>query len=201
MAKKIFFLLWFTLSACSSLPPAIENPPANDLSYLEAASNLGKYNNAPIRWAGKIIEVENEPTYSAIQVLSYPVGRRGRPAIDETSQGRFVVKSPIFLDPAVYKKEMPITVAGTISGETERQVGNKTLRVPLVTAKNIFLWQESSYRDGYGYYGGFGYGYGGGFGYPYGGFFGYDPYYPGAFYGYSPYFRGGGFYSPYWNRR
>ena len=119
--------------------------------------------------------------------------------MDETGEGRFVIKSNTFLDPAIYKKEMPITIAGIISGETERQIGNKTLRLPLVTATNIFLWQESIYSDGY--YGGFGYGYGGGFGYPYGGFYGYDPYYPGAFYGYSPYFRGGGFYSPYWNRR
>jgi outer membrane lipoprotein len=194
--NKIFLLMCLTLTACSSLPPAIKDPPAYDLQYPEASINLGKFTNAPVRWAGKIVEIENEPAYSALQVLAYPVGSSGRPEIDEASQGRFVVKSPGFLDPAVYKKETAVTVAGSIAGETERKIGNKSLKLPLVNANAIHLWQAIDY-DRYGYYGGFGYGYGGGFGYPYGGFYGYGPYHRGALYGYSPYFRGGGYYSPY----
>ncbi len=196
---KYYFLVFsLLLTACSNLPPAIKDPPANDLAYLEAASNLAKYKNAPIRWGGKIVEVENEPTYSALQILALPLSRHGRPDIDEVGQGRFVVQSKTFLDPAVYKKDTAVTIAGSIVGDTERKIGNKTVHLPLVSPNNVYLWQESAYaRDYGGYYGGFGYGYGGGYGYPYGGFYGYGPYYPGAFYGYSPYFRGGGYYSPY----
>lgn len=168
------------LTGCSNLPPAIEDPPAYDLSYPEAVSNLSKYKNAPLRWGGTIVEVENEPNFSAIQILVYPLGSYGRPDKDEPSQGRFVVSSPEFLDPAVYSKNTSITVAGILNGDTERKIGNKVLLLPLVTATNIHLWPEQTYNTYYGGYGGFGY-------YPYGGFYSPYPYYWGGYYG--PYYR------------
>jgi outer membrane lipoprotein len=166
------------LAACSNIPPAIEDPPMFDLSYQEAITNLSKYTNAPVRWGGTIVEVENEATFSAIQILLYPLGSYGRPDLDEPNQGRFVMKTPEFLDPAVYKKDASITVAGTIEGDAERTIGKKTLRLPLVAAKQIHMWPEqyyNAYYGGYGGYGGFGY-------YPYGGFYGYNPYYWGGYY-------------------
>lgn len=173
------------LTACTNLPPNIADPPAFDLSYVEAITNINKFKNAPVRWGGTIVDVENEPSYSAIQILVYPLGSYGRPDVDEPSQGRFVVKSAEFLDPAVYTKNTSITVAGILDGDTERKVGNKALRLPLVVAKNIHLWPEQTYNSYYGGYGGFGYG--GGFGYyPYSGFYGPYPYYWGGYY--RPYY-------------
>ncbi len=181
----LFVLLWLT--ACSNLPPAIEDPPPFDLSYIEALSNVNKYKNAPVRWGGTVVEVENEASFSAIQILVYPLGSYGRPDLDEAQQGRFVVKSPEFLDPAVYSKDKRITVAGVLEGDTERKIGNKSLKLPLVSAKTIHLWADDYYSPYYGGYGGFGWG--GGFGYPYGGFYGSYPYY------------GGGYYRPYYHYR
>jgi outer membrane lipoprotein len=180
--KKCLLIACLLLSACSNLPPAIEDPPAFDLSYQEALINISRYKNAPVRWGGTIVEVENEPSFSAIQVLLYPLGSFGRPDTDEPHQGRFVLKSTEFLDPAVYTKDTAITVAGTLEGDTERTIGKKVLRLPLVAAKQIHLWQEIDYYPYYGGYGG--YGYGSGF-YPYGGF-----------YGNNPYYWGGGYYQP-----
>ncbi len=181
--KYFALIAFFVLAACSNLPTAIEDPPAFDLGYTEAMTNLNKYKNAPVRWGGTIVEVENEPTYSAIQILFYPLGSYGRPDLDEPNLGRFVVKSAEFLDPAVYKKNTSITVAGVLEADTERTVGNKVLHLPLIAARQIHLWPEENYNPYYGGYGGFGYG---GFGYPYGGFYGSYPYY------------GGGFYRPYY---
>lgn len=192
---SIFFLV---LMGCSNLPPAIKDPPAFDLGYQQATSNVDKFKNAPVRWGGKIIEVENEPSFSALQILAFPLDSDGYPRIDGTGFGRFVVKSPALLDPVVYAKDSLVTVAGNLEGNTERTIGNKKVLLPLIALQQIHIWQERNYNNPY--YGGFGYGgfgYGGGYGYPYSGFYGYGPYHPGAFYGYSPYFRGGGYYSPY----
>jgi outer membrane lipoprotein len=194
--KYYLLITCFALVACSSLPPAIQDPPAVDISYPQVIGNIGSYKNAPVRWGGTIVEVENEPTFSAIQVLSYPLTSHGHPDTSSAHQGRFVIKSAEFLDPAVYTKNTAITVAGTLEGDTERTIDKKTLRLPLVAAKQVYLWQErdySNFRGGYPY-GGFGYGGYGGYPYGYGGFYGYGPYHPGAFYNYSPYFRGGGYY-------
>ncbi len=196
---KIYLLsASFILTACSSLPPAITDPPAVDISYSQVIANPGNYKNAPIRWGGTIVEVENEPSFSAIQILSFPLGSEGYPNTSGANQGRFVIKSPEFLDPAVYTKNSAITVAGIVEGDTERTIGKKTLRLPLVTAKQIHIWQEQNYSR---FQSGFsGFGYGGSMGYPYGGgYYGYGPFYPGAYYG--PYYRGGGYFGPGFHHR
>lgn len=182
---KYFLLsISFLLVACSNLPPAIENPPLYDISYSEATRNIAHFKEAPVRWGGAVIDVENEQNYSVVQVLYYPLNSYGRPQLDKPNEGRFLIKSPEFFDPAVYTSKTEITVSGTLKGDVERSVGNKSLRLPMIAAKVIHLWPAYEPRNYYGY-GGYGYG---GFGYGY-------PYY--GYYGYYPYYRGGLF-GPYW---
>ena len=162
------------LSACSNLPPAIEDAPLYDISYSQATRNIAQYKAAPVRWGGVVIDVENEQNYSLVQVLYYPLKSYGRPQLDKVNEGRFLIKSPQFLDPAVYTKDTEITVAGILKGDVERKVGNKTLRLPLISSTLIYLWPV--------YVPGNYYGYGYGYGYPYYGYFGY-PYYWGGYFG------------------
>lgn len=172
------------LGACSNLPPAIQDAPLFDIPYGEATRNVAHYKDAPVRWGGVVIDVENEQNFSLVQVLYYPLNSYGRPRLDKANDGRFLIKSPEFLDPAVYTKDTEITVAGTLKGDIERTIGNKTLRLPLISATVIHLWPADMPGNYYGY-GGYGYG---GFGYGY-------PYY--GYYGYYPYYRGG-YFGPYW---
>jgi len=163
--KFLLFLFVALLSACSTLPPAITNAPLYDLSYLEAVQNIGKYKNAPVRWGGVIVDVANEQARSLVQVLAYPLSSQGRPLTDQPYQGRFVIATPEFLDPAVYEKNTSITVAGIITGDIERTIDKKTLRLPLLKVSDMHLWPDYSgnYYGG-GFYGGYG---------PYSGFYGY----------------------------
>jgi outer membrane lipoprotein len=173
MKRHLLSICILSLSACSNLPPAIENPPLYDISYSEATRDIGHYKDAPVRWGGVVIDVENEQNYSLIQVLNYPLNYYGRPQLDKPNKGRFLIKSPEFQDPAVYKKDKEITVAGILKGDIARTVGNKTLRLPLILSTVLHLWPD--YVPG-NYYGGFGYGY------PYYGYYGYYPYYWGGYY-------------------
>jgi len=182
--KRYLLLTCLLLAACSSLPPAIKNPPLHDISYAQAIQQIANYKNAPVRWGGVIIDVENEQNFSLLQVLYYPLGSNARPQTDQPNEGRFLIKSPEFLDPAVYTRNTKITVAGTLTGDVERIIGKKVLRLPLVAATTIHFWPVYVYDnryDGFGY--GFGYGYS-----PY--YRGY-PYYWGDYYwpAYSPFMR------------
>jgi outer membrane lipoprotein len=186
MKRHLISICLLLLSACSNLPPAIEDPPLYDISYSQATQNIAQFKDAPVRWGGVVIDVENEQNFSLVQVLYYPLNSFGRPRLGEANEGRFLIKSTEFLDPAVYTKDTEITVAGTLKGDIERKVGNKTLRLPLISSKVIHLWPAyvpGNYYN-YGGYGGFGYGY------PWYGYYGYYPYYP--------YYYRGGFFSPYW---
>lgn len=170
------------LNACSSLPPAIRNPPLYDISYTQAIQKIASYKDAPVRWGGVIIDVENEQNFSLVQVLSYPLDSEGEPETDQQAEGRFLIKSPEFLDPAVYTKDTKITVAGTLGGDMERTIGKKVVRLPLVSASTIYLWPVYVYSPYY--YDSFGYGYD-----P---FYGGYPYYWGNYYwpSASPFVRG-----------
>ncbi|MDV6343940.1 Slp family lipoprotein [Nitrosomonas sp. Is37] len=163
--------LLFLLSGCASLPPAaIRNIPFVDVSYQTVNEDINTYKDVSIRWGGVIVDVENEKDFSRVQVLFYPLDKRGYPQSSQKNEGRFVIESSDFLDPAVYAKDTEITVAGTIKGDIERIIGNKTIQVPLISATAIYLWPKD-YR--YNYYGPGRYGY---YGYPYFGYYGYPGY-------------------------
>jgi len=138
--KRLLFIICLLLNACSSLPKVIKEPPANDISYTQAAQDINKYKNAPVRWGGIIVDVENEQSFTLVQVLTYPLDSDGEPEMDKPHGGRFVFKTPEFLDPAVYTKNSEITVTGTLTGDIERAIGNKVIRMPLVSATTIYQW-------------------------------------------------------------
>ncbi len=174
MKRYLLSICITLLSACSNLPPAIEDPPLYDISYSQATQDIAHFKEAPVRWGGVVIDIENEQNFSLVQVLYYPLNNYGRPRLDKPNKGRFLFKSAEFLDPTVYKKDTEITVAGTLKGDIQRSVGNKTLRLPLISATVIHLWPPYVPYNYYGY-GGYGYGY------PYYGYYGY-PYYWGGYY-------------------
>lgn len=172
--KRYLLTVCLLLSACSSVPVAIQNPPLYDLSYVEAIQKISNYKDAPVRWGGVIVDVENEQNFTLVQVLYYPLDSDGEPRTDKSSAGRFVFKTQQFLDPAIYTKNADITVAGTLTGDIERTIGKKVMRLPLISATTIYLWPVYEY-DSY-YYDGFGYGYG------YNPYYGGYPYYWGSYY-------------------
>jgi len=174
---KLYLLLpCLLLSACAGLPSAVRDAPAVDVSYNQVSRDINNYKDVSVRWGGVIIDVENEEHSSLMQVLFYPLDFSGRPQLNKPGEGRFVIKSPEFLDPAVYSKDKEITVAGVIEGDIERTVGKRTIQVPLLSATAIYLWP--TYYDYYDYRG---YGPSPYFGYP-----GYYPFYWGGYY-YGPY--------------
>ena len=157
MMRYALLFCGLLLSACSTLPHAIEDAPLYDLSYQEAQRNAINVKNAPVRWGGIIVEVENQPDVTLMQVLYYPLDRSARPETEETTPGRFVIQSTEFLDPAIYGKDREITIAGTLIGDIERTIDKKTLRLPLVKATTLHLWprinpNDPQFRGFYPYY-------------------------------------------------
>ncbi|MDO9048166.1 MAG: Slp family lipoprotein [Methylobacter sp.] len=169
--RQYLLLICLLLNACSNLPSTIKNPPLFDISYTQAIQNIANYKNAPVRWGGTIVDVENEQNFSLVQVLYYPLGRDGKPQTDQPNEGRFVFKSPEFLDPAVYTRNTEITVAGTLIGDLERTIGKKVMRLPLISATTIYRWRVYVYDNRYD-----------GFGYGYAPYYGGYPYYWGSYY-------------------
>lgn len=150
-----FFLPAFCLlflGACTSMPPVLREYPATDIPYLLVSQNINNYQGVAVRWGGTIIDVENEIDSSLAQILFYPLDRNGYPQINLASEGRFAVETSEFLDPAIFTTDAEVTITGTLKGEVERTVGNKTILIPLISAEAIYLW-PMDYRERHNYYG------------------------------------------------
>ncbi len=167
--KFVFYFSLILLSACSSLPPKISNPPAEDLQLKQVALDVDRYIGKTVRWGGKIIKVNNDDKFSTVQVLHYPLNSSGRPKTEQTSQGRFIIKSKKFLDPEIYKEGKLVTFVGLVQSKTTIQIDQKALLLPVVNSFDSHIWSSrvlgtSHYYIGH-HHGGMHYGYGY---YPYG---------------------------------
>ena len=65
--KWLIHILPVFLIACNSLPKTIQYPPSDDLQLGNVEGQAAGYVNNPIRWAGKIITVNNEQ--SILQIV------------------------------------------------------------------------------------------------------------------------------------
>lgn len=145
-------LIFLLLTACSSMPSVIREMDVMSISYSRVNQETENYKNAPVRWGGTIVDVENEEEFSLMQVLFYPLDYYGQPQLDKP-EGRFVIKSNEFLDPAIYASDREITVVGLIDGKIERTVGNKKISVPLITSTALYLWPVRYHNNPSNYYG------------------------------------------------
>ncbi len=144
----VFFIL--LLSGCSGLPTVMRDSSYSNIHLSTVKADISAYKNTPVRWGGKVIDVINKKDSSQVQVLYYPISRYGRPLTDRKTEGRFVMTSPQFLDPVIFKEGTEITVTGVLSGEIKRQIGEKDLTLPLLTIDNVHVWPDyQQYDDGY----------------------------------------------------
>ncbi len=157
MRAHLLFLC-LLLGACV-MPIATEDIRVVDVSYSQASQSLDGNKDVLVRWGGVIIDVENEK-FSIIQVKFYPLNYLGRPQLDKSSVGHFVIKGAEFPNPVVYAKNMEITVVGTLKGAIERTVDEEIIRVPLIllndhpdnTIKHSsaypYIWQQDDHVTG-----------------------------------------------------
>ena len=89
---------------------------------------------------GKVIETTGTAGASEITVLQLPLGTRDRPQDGDHSQGRYLIQSDDFLDPAIYQQGSLLTVVGKLSGGETRSIGSFQYLYPVVKAIEIKPW-------------------------------------------------------------
>jgi outer membrane lipoprotein len=89
---------------------------------------------------GDILATRPRPGQTEIELLSRPLSRDDRPQRGDASDGRVLITTAEFLDPAVYADGRRLTVIGTVTGQEERPIGELPYRYPVIAAVSIRLW-------------------------------------------------------------
>ena len=133
-------------------PQLLENPEA--------------YQGKTFLLGGVIVSSDVSSDGSTLEVLRYQLDRGDRPLQADETSGRFLVRTPRFLDPALYASGRLVTLTGQLAGVETRPLGGVDYRYPLLILGELYLWpKEEDYRLPPGSY------------YPYRPYYWYDPWY------------------------
>lgn len=111
--------------------------------------NPNTYRGAVVIWGGIVQVATPQAEGSELIVQQFPLDWCEEPRVWAEPQGRFVIKTTRYLDPAIYCKGRRITVAGEIMGSRTVQAGKSQLRFPEITSRELYLWPRLHI---YGYY-------------------------------------------------
>src|SRR5215510_9257350 len=136
-------------SACAAAPFPEELTRSVNRSTGVAQLRADPTASVHVILGGEILATLPKPGSTEIEILSRPLGRGDVPERTDVSEGRFLARTPEFLDPAIYARGRRITVLGTAAGSEERMVGDSPYTYPVVDAEQIKLWpREGSWVGG-----------------------------------------------------
>jgi outer membrane lipoprotein len=148
----LFFLVLMTSGCAHVISKDLREKADSTLTFRQVLQNPNAYKDKTVLWGGEIIKTLNQKDGTTIiEVFERPLGWRGEPKITGASEGRFLVLADKYLDPYLFRRGRKITVAGEILGEKIQPVGEMEYRYPLLSSKQIYLWEHYYYHP-YPYY-------------------------------------------------
>ena len=144
----ISFSLLLLSSGCATTKKEAGKQAAYEaIPFSEILASPEIYRGKVVRLGGVIITTENREKETVLEILEKPLGRRGRPKAGDVSGGRFRVVFEEFLDKAIYRPDRPLTIVGEIVGVETAPIGETTYDYPLLSGKEVRLWEKRGYRD------------------------------------------------------
>jgi outer membrane lipoprotein len=145
-ASNIFVLTIFSAFLVMGCASGISQQARSKVTYTGSFSTLQKTPNVfkgqVVMLGGRILEAKASSPLSELTVLQLSIDTKGQPVNPDKSVGRFIVQSKQLLDPAVYEKDMLITVVGTLKGSKVLPIGDLKYTYPIVEPIEIKLWPK-----------------------------------------------------------
>lgn len=153
--SKLLLLLILLPVACAVAPPLPLEGVDRTLQPDQAARDIEAARGREVVWGGVIVSSRNLESMTEIELLSFPLNANSLwPESSESAQGRFLLRSPGYLEPLDYAPGRYLVARGRIEGLVPVQVGEVRLEQPVMSAGQIHLFRskpaESRVRFGFG---------------------------------------------------
>lgn len=115
--------------------------------FTDLQQQPGQHIGKTIILGGKIIETRVAEGATELEILQLKLNSSDRPEDNDQSQGRYLVRTRQFLDPAIYPKGTLVTVVGRILGGETGAIGAMPYTYPLVELIEIKKWAARDSRS------------------------------------------------------
>ena len=144
MRALVFVAVFVAGCATTPFPADLARSADRALTLRELRRDPTAHVGARVILGGEVLATTPKPGETEIEVLSRTLRAGDVPERGDSTTGRFLVRSPEFLDPAVYAPGRRITVLGTVAGRSERRVGDLPYVYPVISAERIKLWPKET---------------------------------------------------------
>jgi outer membrane lipoprotein len=114
--------------------------------FLSLRQQPQQYVGEVVMLGGRIIENHAAEDRTDLVVLHLELTASNRPHEQDRSEGRFILRTDQFLDPALYPPGTPITVIGRLSGSEKRAIGQMTYEYPVIELIELMKWSPQVQR-------------------------------------------------------
>jgi len=130
--------------ATSPFPEELARSADRALTLRELRRDTTAHLGARVILGGEVLATTPKPGETEIEVLSRSLRAGDVPERSDHTTGRFLVRTPEFLDPAIYAPGRRLTVLGTVAELSERRVGDLPYAYPVISAERIKLWPKDT---------------------------------------------------------
>ncbi len=129
------------LAGCAStFPEELTRTVNRKLTVTELRRDPRAFIGQRVILGGEILTTVPKPGQTEIELLTRPLLLDDSPQRSDRTEGRVLIRTSEFLDPAVYGTGRSLTVIGTVTGEEERRIGDLPYRYPVIAAERMRLW-------------------------------------------------------------
>jgi outer membrane lipoprotein len=136
-----FLGMAFILAACAG---GISRQARSQVTYYGPFNSVQQqpesHKGETVMWGGRIIETLNKDNSTELLVLQLQLTDQEFPVDNDKSQGRFIIRSSQFMDPAIYPEGTLITVVGRIEGSENQPIGEMSYVYPVINMIEIKKW-------------------------------------------------------------
>jgi outer membrane lipoprotein len=133
-------IVLITLGCASGVSQQAKSQITYQGSFSELQKTPDEYRGETVMLGGKVLRTDAAQSASEIAVLQMPLDTSNKPKDTDESEGRFLIRSNQFLDPAIYEQGRPITVVGRLAGKQARSIGGFEYVYPVVEAIELKAW-------------------------------------------------------------